>query len=122
MSKKVLIVDDNFHKQFLMQSILFDNNIDCKAVSSGKKAIAELEKNDYSLILMDIEMPEMNGIETLNYIRTKFKEPKNKIPVIAVTSHQEFETKIKNASFDFVSYNIYVAEKFIEVVNNFLMK
>ena len=119
-NSKVLIVDDNYHKQFLMQSILFDNNIECKAVNSGKKAIEELEKNDYNLILMDIEMPGMNGIETLNYIRDKFDEPKNKIPIIAVTAHQEYEKKINNAGFNFVIYNVNSAKDFIVIIKKYL--
>ncbi len=116
---KILIVDDNFHNLFLLQSILMDKNISCKTANSGKKAIAELEKSDYNLIFMDIEMPNMNGIETTNYIRTKFNEPKNKIPIIAITAHGLDNEQIKTASFNHVMSKTYNTDKLLEIVNKF---
>lgn len=50
-----------------------------------------LESEDFDLILMDIEMPVMNGIETTTFIRKKFPEPKKSIPIIALTAHNKFE-------------------------------
>lgn len=116
---KILIVDDNFHNLFLLQSILMDKNISCKTANSGKKAIKELEKTDYNIIFMDIEMPNMNGIETTNYIRTKFTEPKNKIPIIAITAHEIDNDKIKYADFNHVMSKTYNTEKLLEIVNKF---
>lgn len=116
---KILIVDDNFHNLFLLQSILMDQNIFCKTANSGKKAIEEFVKLDYNLIFMDIEMPNMNGIETTNYIRTKFIEPKNRIPIIAITSHDLDSEQINSAGFNYVMSKTYNTEKLMEIVNKF---
>jgi CheY-like chemotaxis protein len=54
---------------------------------NGKEAIDELQKKTYDLVLMDIEMPVMNGVEATRYIRENLSSPLNKIPVIALTAH-----------------------------------
>ena len=113
---KILIVDDNYYNIFLFQTILMDNNYECKAVSSGKKAIEELKKNNYDLIIMDIEMPEMNGIETTKYIRTKFESPKKKIPIIACTVHTDFNDRIIKAGFNQILYKNIKKEILLDVI------
>ena len=117
---KILIVDDNFHNQFLIQSILFDNNIDCKTVNSGRKAIKQLENNNFDLILMDIEMPDMNGIETTNFIRTNFKEPKKSIPIIAFTAHQTYNKQLRETNFNNIIYKILDQEKLLEIIKRYI--
>ena len=101
---KILIVDDNYHNIFLIQTILMDNNYYCKAVNSGRKAIEELKKNNYDLILMDIEMPDMNGIEATKYIREELQSPKNDIPIIACTVHTEYNDEMIKAGFTQIFY------------------
>lgn len=78
----ILIVDDEFVSRKKMQKIMQKYG-HCDAASDGKEAfdaflLAHKEKSPYDLITMDIEMPEMNGIETLKKIRGW--EEKNRIP------------------------------------------
>ena len=56
------------------------------AVENGHKAIEALEDKDYHLILMDVQMPEMNGFEATRVIREKEGERKH-TPIIAMTAH-----------------------------------
>jgi CheY-like chemotaxis protein len=88
---KILIVDDIFSNQLLLISIIENTGSDYRVASNGKKALEMLESEDFDLILMDIEMPVMNGIETTTFIRKKFPEPKKSIPIIALTAHNKFE-------------------------------
>lgn len=81
---KILIVDDNPSNLKLLREIL--SSMQCLVVeaSDGVESVVTAMKERPELILMDIQMPEMDGIEALKQIRRR-KELKN-IPVIAVTA------------------------------------
>ncbi len=85
---KILLIDDNPINQSLsIQTILeYNPHIKIDTAENGKIGIHKLLANDYDLILMDIQMPEMNGYQTCKYIREHLKEGKNKIPIIALTA------------------------------------
>jgi CheY-like chemotaxis protein len=57
------------------------------AVANGREVLKSLEKIPYNLILMDVQMPELDGIETTKSIRNKEKETGKHIPIIAMTAH-----------------------------------
>ncbi len=118
----ILIADDIFSNQLLIKSILENVGYECKVVSNGKKLIKEFEKADYDIILTDIEMPVMNGFETVKYIREKFDWPKNKIPVIALTAHnmREFADKIEGSGFSDIISKPYSIEKFKAVIEKYI--
>jgi PAS domain S-box-containing protein len=87
---KVLVVEDMALNQLLMKTILDDFGFDRDIADNGKIAIEKLgQKNafgvikDYDVILMDLQMPEMNGFEATEYIR---KTLKSKVPIIALTA------------------------------------
>ena len=80
---KVLIVEDIALNQLLMKTILIDFGFDYDFANNGKIAIEKLEKNNYDIILMDLQMPEMNGFEATDYIRNKMN---SQIPIIALTA------------------------------------
>jgi signal transduction histidine kinase/response regulator of citrate/malate metabolism len=82
----ILLVEDNELNQLLAVKVFakFDKIIDI--ADNGKIAIDKIEKNNYDIILMDIQMPEMDGIELTKYIRTHFGA-KSKTPIIALTAH-----------------------------------
>ncbi len=80
---KVLVVEDMALNQLLMKTLLDDFGFERDIAANGKIAIQKLEKEDYDIILMDLQMPEMNGFEATEYIRTKMKL---KIPIIALTA------------------------------------
>ena len=58
---KVLVVDDMEINQVVLSCILEELEIDIHSASSGAKALSLLEDNDYAMILMDIQMPQMSG-------------------------------------------------------------
>ena len=83
---KVLIVDDMVINQLLVKTIIEDIGFETEIAKNGKIAVNLLEKNNYDLILMDLQMPEMNGWEATKHIRNKMKLPKSATPIIALTA------------------------------------
>ena len=80
---RVLVVEDVALNQLLIKIILNDFGFVHEIVGNGKIAIEKLQTNTYDIILMDLQMPEMNGFEATEYIR---KTMKSKIPIIALTA------------------------------------
>jgi signal transduction histidine kinase len=80
---KVLLVEDIKLNQLLMKIILNDFNFKYDIADNGKIAIEKLQTESYDIILMDLQMPEMNGFEATEYIRNTMK---SKIPIIALTA------------------------------------
>ena len=79
----VLVVEDVALNQLLIKTILDDFGFKYESASNGKIAIEKLETNSYDIILMDLQMPEMNGFEATEYIRNTMN---SKIPIIALTA------------------------------------
>ncbi|WP_317898068.1 chemotaxis protein CheB [Aurantibacillus circumpalustris] len=80
---KVLVAEDIALNQLLIKLILTDFGFEFDIVSNGKLAIDLLKKNVYDVVLMDLQMPEMNGFEATEHIR---KEMHSNIPIIALTA------------------------------------
>ena len=58
-----------------------------KAVTTGEEALKALEKEKFDLVLMDIQMPKMDGLTATRKIREKEKKTKKHLPIIAMTAH-----------------------------------
>ncbi len=84
--KKILVAEDVEINQFVVRNILELWGCEITIVENGKKAIEAVKMNDYDLILMDIQMPEMNGFEATDVIK-KLPPHKAGIPIIAVTAN-----------------------------------
>ncbi|CAN5211623.1 hypothetical protein BH09BAC5_BH09BAC5_15690 [soil metagenome] len=80
---KVLVVEDIALNQLLMKTLLDEFGFDWEIASNGKIAIEKVEKGGFDIILMDLQMPEMNGFEATEYIR---KTLHSKIPIVALTA------------------------------------
>ncbi len=80
---KVLVVEDIALNQLLMRTLLDDFGFGCDIASNGKIAIEKLKNNTYDIVLMDLQMPVMNGFEATQYIR---KTLKSNVPIIALTA------------------------------------
>ena len=81
------MVEDNLLNQLVTERILTDWGIQVDIANHGKHAIEMLPKGNYDLILMDLQMPVMNGYDTTRYIRNKMPVPYSKIPIIALTAN-----------------------------------
>lgn len=85
---KILVAEDNTNNQLLMEIILNNLGLDVTIVENGKIAFEKYKENLYDLIFMDINMPIMDGIQTLKEIKKYEKEhQKIHIPIIALTAN-----------------------------------
>jgi PAS domain S-box-containing protein len=80
---KVLVVEDIALNQLLMRTLLDDFGFECDIAANGKIAIEKMQTKEYDIILMDLQMPEMNGFEATEYIRYTLNST---IPIIALTA------------------------------------
>ncbi|MBU0713830.1 MAG: response regulator [Verrucomicrobia bacterium] len=84
---RVLIVEDDAGSQLLAQLLLEELGHRITAVTTGKEALRILSKNDFDLVLMDVHIPEMDGLEATRQIRNPASLVRNhNIPIIAMTA------------------------------------
>jgi CheY-like chemotaxis protein len=101
---RVLVVEDIALNQLLMKTLLDDFGFERDIATNGRIAIEKLEKETYDIILMDLQMPEMNGFEATAHIRTIMKST---IPIIALTADV---TTVDLAKCKAVGMNDYIAK------------
>jgi len=85
-SIRVLLAEDVPVNQLLAEKILNGFGYEVDVASDGRSALYQLQKNQYDLVLMDLQMPEMDGYETTRQIR-QLEPPLKDIPIIALTAH-----------------------------------
>jgi PAS domain S-box-containing protein len=88
-NNKILLVDDVYINREVVMSILEDTNLSIDCAVNGLEAVSMFKENPdkYSLIFMDIHMPEMNGFEACREIRSINSIESNNIPIIAMTAN-----------------------------------
>ncbi len=122
MSKlRIIVADDIFTNRLLLAEILEDLGHFFFLAENGKEAVEELSANDYDLVLMDIEMPVMNGVEATSYIRENLSLAKSRIPIIALTAHNPklFFDDYKNVGFNKLLTKPYSINKIKELLNSY---
>ncbi|OYU55467.1 MAG: hypothetical protein CFE25_11100 [Chitinophagaceae bacterium BSSC1] len=120
--KRILIAEDVELNQFIARQILESWGMEVAVAANGKIAVEMVQKQHFDLILMDIQMPEMDGIEATEIIR-KLDDPKlAKIPIIALTAnalkgdnHLYFQAGMN----DYIT-KPYTEEKLYSVLSKFL--
>lgn len=100
--KKVLVAEDSSVIQNLTKRILQFQNFDITSVRDGRQVIDAVEKENYDIILMDINMPKMNGMECSRTIREMQDQQKAKVPIIAISGNamNYSEEDFKNAGIN----------------------
>lgn len=111
---KILIVEDNKINQVVTKRLLENNKFICTIVDDGYKAIEILKHNEFDAILMDINMPLINGFETSKIIRSNGIT----IPIIAVTAFdkQEIEEKVIDADINDVIVKPFEPAKLFQMI------
>lgn len=84
---RILVADDNPINQKVTGRILEKLGYRYDAVSNGKEVVDSLERVKYDLVLMDVQMPELDGFEATAAIRQRERETGGHVPIVAVTAH-----------------------------------
>jgi len=100
----ILVVEDIPLNQLLMKTLLDDFGFGLDIAANGKIAIEKMATNTYDLILMDLQMPEMNGFEATDYIRNELH---SNVPIIALTADV---TTVDLAKCKYVGMNDYISK------------
>ena len=83
----ILVVEDDKINQEVIARILKERDYEVKVAGNGQEALEILKEKEFDIILMDIQMPKMDGIEAIRQIREKEVPTKKRIPVIALTAY-----------------------------------
>lgn len=101
---KILVVEDIALNQLLMRTVLNDFGFECAIATNGKLAVELLKSKTFDIILMDLQMPEMNGFEATEYIRNNLGLA---VPIIALTADV---TTVDLAKCKAVGMNDYISK------------
>lgn len=97
---RILVAEDNVINQRFLVAVLKDAGYFVEAVSQGNEVLDAMQENHYDLILMDVQMPKMDGIEATKAIRNRKAD--GDIPIIALTAHamEDDRKRCLNAGMD----------------------
>lgn len=87
LGKRILAVDDEQDALELMRFVLSENGAEVVCANSAKKALQELENNEFDLLISDLGMPEMDGYDLIGEIRRSKKDHHQTLPAIALTGY-----------------------------------
>ena len=121
---RVLIVEDNVINRKILQHVLQNKNYELMEACDGQEAIEKYKSWQPDIVLMDIVMPIMNGIEATQIIR-KYEQEKNlpKTPIIALTGNalEEQRATVFKAGVDDYEVKPYKKETLLQKINDLLM-
>jgi len=116
--KRVLIAEDSSVIQNLAKKILEFQNFEITAVKNGEQVMQLLDKEDFDILLLDINMPIMDGMECVKAIRELSNQAKANLPVVAITGNAKnySDTDFKEAGFNDALMKPLNFDRLVEVV------
>lgn len=84
---RILVVEDDYINQLYMKSLLSGEGIHVDSAANGLQALEKYDQNTYHVILMDAQMPKMDGFEATRIIREKEKAKNIHTPIFALTGY-----------------------------------
>jgi CheY-like chemotaxis protein len=117
--KRVLIAEDSSVIQNLARKILEFQNYEITSVKNGEQVLQILEKEDFDVLLLDINMPVMDGMECVQLVRALKDKKKANVPVVAITGNAKnyTEEEFKGAGFNDVLVKPLNFDRLVEIVN-----
>lgn len=105
---RFLMAEDHALNQLVTTEMLKGRfpSLQIDVAETGRQAISLFEDHNYDLVLMDVQMPEMDGHEAARYIRTHFPKPKSEVPILAFTAYAtsgEAEKCLEAGMNDYIS-------------------
>ncbi|MGD1844552.1 MAG: tetratricopeptide repeat protein [Salibacteraceae bacterium] len=99
---RVLVAEDNPTGQLFLKRLLESWDCELNLAGNGKEVISQLEKSTFDVVILDIQMPIMDGYTTANHIRNQLSAPTCNVPILALTAHAMpgEEERCKEAGMD----------------------
>lgn len=112
--KRILIVDDNRINQVVTKRILEKKDFECEVAGDGTTAIEMVRESNYDLVLMDVNMPGISGLEATSEIRTFNKY----LPIVALTAVEveEIREEIQSAGMSDIIIKPYDVQQFYQII------
>ena len=122
MEKNILIVDDIWVNRMLLSEIVSQLGFSYSEAENGKVAVDKMMTSKYDAVLMDVEMPVMNGIEATKEIKNHKLDTVRAAVVIGITAHDpaEFFADFADVGFDGFVTKPYTADKLSKVLCDLL--
>lgn len=119
---KILLAEDNEANQFLIKAITKSKDWEITVVDDGEQAVKAFKSNTFNLILMDVQMPVMNGYEATALIREIEKESGTHTPIVALTAYAMKSDKDQciNAGMDDYISKPFKRQEFLDMVDRSL--
>lgn len=115
--KKVLIIDDTKNIRILLQKVLQLEGFEAETASNGREGLDMIRQGDYSLIFMDIKLPEISGTEILRTIRAEG----NNTPTIIMTAYATIKNAVDCIQLGAITYiqKPFTAERILNTMKQF---
>lgn len=105
---KILLVEDEIFNQLVIEALVEEWDCEVDVAENGKEAIDKFGEKKFDVVLLDIQLPDMNGFEVSKLIRKKFKGDKKNIPLIAITAGiSDYQKEFAESGIDY-----YIAKPF----------
>lgn len=119
--KRVLVAEDSSVIQNLTKKVLQFQNYDIESAKDGKQVLSKLQNQRYDVILMDISMPVMDGMDCTKQIRAMEDPDKSQTPIIAISGNAD---NYSEEDFKEAGINEYIPkpidfDRLVEVVNQY---
>ena len=115
-SKKILVVDDEDSVRLFLQDFLFDRDFNAIAAATGEEALEKMAKEKPDIVLLDITMPGMSGLECLERIKEKF--PKTVVIMMSAQTEVSLISRAKQlGAFDYITKPFSLEDLESELVN-----
>ena len=118
--KRILVADDDPVIRLLINEILAGQDYELEVVSSGEACLKSLQDNTPDLLLLDVIMPEMNGIEVLEAIRKQYSSTQFPIIMLSTNTETEAPYNTNQLSPDCYLQKPFLAEKALETIQSFI--
>ena len=121
MSRSVLIVDDEQAIRQALSGALMDEGYEVHLAESGSAGIEKIRSSRPDVVLLDIWMPDLDGIETLKKLRSEFPD----VPVVMMSGHGTIETAVKATklgAYDFIEKPLSLDRLLVVLQNAFVMQ
>jgi len=121
---RVLLVEDDGVNATLATTMLEHQGFEVTAVENGLEAVNAIKENEFDLVLMDIQMPVMDGLEAASTIRETEKKTGKRVPIVALTAHvlkEDRERCFEAGMDDYLAKPVQIAE-FLQKVRKWIVK